>query len=60
MKPELTREQIYEGLLELIPESQRRESTPRVSEMFNKFLDPLIEIQYQEAIEILEGEANNE
>jgi len=49
----MNREEIYAGLTELIPESQRRDSTPRVSEMFNKFLDPLVEIQHAEGLDLL-------
>lgn len=49
----MERSEIYQGLTDLIPESKRRASTPRVSEMFNGLLDALVEIQYQEAFELL-------
>ena len=49
----MEREEIYDGLRELIPESKRRASTARVSEMFNALLDQLVEIQHSEAMELL-------
>ena len=54
----MNREQIYEQLNEQIPYLKRHECTERIMAATNFMLDQLLEIQYAEAMEILEEEAN--
>ena len=56
----MNREQIYDQLREQIPNLTRRDCTRRVMEATDILLDQLLEVQYDEAIEILEEEANGE
>jgi hypothetical protein len=57
---ELTREQIYHELNEERYFLQRHEGTPRIMLRTNFLLDQLLELQHQEALQLLEEEANNE
>jgi len=56
----MNRETIYEQLREQIPNLSRRDCTRRVMEATDILLDQLLLVQYDEAIEILEEEANGE
>lgn len=56
----MNRETIYEQLREQIPNLTRRDCTRRVMEATDILLDQLLLVQYDEAIEILEEEANGE
>jgi hypothetical protein len=56
----VNREQIYHELNEERYFLQRHEGTPRIMLRTNMLLDQLLEIQHQEALEMLEETANNE
>jgi len=49
----MNREQIYEQLNEMRHEIARREYTPRVMQPVDFLLDQLIEIQHDDALELL-------
>lgn len=54
----MNRDEIYRELNEERYFLQRHEGTPRIMMRTNFLLDQLLEIQHQEALEILEEEAN--
>ena len=54
----MNRDHIYEQLNEQIPELKRRACTQRVMEATDYLLDRLLEVQYAEAMELLEETAN--
>lgn len=49
----MDREEIYHDLNQMIPELKRRACTPRVLAGVDVLLDQLIEIQHEEAMELL-------
>ena len=49
----MNREEIYEQLREQIPYLQRRECTMRVMQATDALLDMLVEIQHEEAMDLL-------
>lgn len=55
-----TREQIYEDIQNERPFVLRHENVARTWATMNGLLDELLLVQYEDAIEILEGEANGE
>lgn len=50
----MNREEIYAQLEAQIPNLRRRECTPRVMEMADALLDQLLQVQHEEAFELLE------